>query len=288
MENEIKPSLEKALAKTEDDADTSLKAAQGVFAALRKISSAARLGNLKDLKSAMEAADKAEAALRQQMANAKAGWNFNDEAYLSDGSYVIELLELAAQKGLRIFQSEDRLFAYPVLVRVLPAEKAVLIDKTREKRLRPGVLVEYLKELQKRPPRFRPEVFIEALYSAYDAAVCKRNRDRQRLALTTVGSQPVISLLDVYELLTVLPGQSKEYSKQEFVRDIYLLHRSTVDTTRKGARVSFPASTGTKTPSRTLSIINEQGELKRYYGVSFSQPQNVTETQDSQTPEGAI
>ncbi len=267
MENEIKPGLEKALAKTEDDAGASLKAAQGVLGALRKIRNAARVGSLKELRSAIDAADKAEALLRQVMANGKAGWDFNEEAYLSDGSFVKELLGAAAEKSLGIFQSEDRLFCYPVLIRVLPGEKAVLIDKSREKRLRPSVLIAYLKELQKRPPRFRPEAFLESLYLAYETAICKRSRGKEQLP-----SEPVIALLDLYDLLTLLPGLTKEYSKQEFVRDIYLLHRSGLDTTKKGARVSFPASTGTKIPSRTLSIINEQGEMKRYYGISFSAP----------------
>ncbi|MBI4332020.1 MAG: hypothetical protein HY673_12130 [Chloroflexi bacterium] len=267
MENEVKPGLEKALAKTENDANGSLKAAQSVLAALRKIRSAARVGNLKDLRIAIDAADKAELALRQHMANGRAGWDFNEEGYLSDGSFIKEVLEVASEKGLRVFESDDRLFCYPVLIRVLPGERSALIDKTREKRLRPTVLVDYLKELQKRPPRFRPEAFLESLYSAYETAVCKRSRNRELLA-----SDPVIALLDLYELLTLLPGQSREYSKQEFVRDVYLLHRSGVHTTRKGARVSFPASTGTKIPSRTLSLINERGELKRYYGICFSPP----------------
>jgi hypothetical protein len=80
----------------------------------------------------------------------------------------------------------------------------------------------------------------------------------------------VIPLLEIYELFTLLPNQAKDYSKQGFARDIYLLDRSGVTTTRKGGRVSFPASTGTKTSSRTLSVINERGEEKLYFGISFT------------------
>jgi len=62
----------------------------------------------------------------------------------------------------------------------------------------------------------------------------------------------------------------QDYSKQELARDIYLLDRSGVVTTRKGAKVSLPASTGTKSIARTLSVINERGEEKLYFGISFS------------------
>ncbi len=58
METENNPSLEKALAKTEEDANTSLRAAQSVVGALRKIRNAAKVGNLKDLRTAIDAADK--------------------------------------------------------------------------------------------------------------------------------------------------------------------------------------------------------------------------------------
>lgn len=264
MEEGHKATLEKALAKTEEDANVSLRAAQAVLAALRRFRNAAKLGNLKELHMAIEAAEKAEVLLQQQIATSKAGWDLNEETYLADGSFTREVLDTARQKAVSIFERDDRLYCYPVLIRVLPGERAVQIDKVREKRLRPGVLVNHLKELQKRPPRFRPEVFLEALYEAYNTAV----KSRAKGLLPNSGI--VIPLLEIYDLFTLLPGQSKEYSRQEFARDIYLLDRSGVAATKNGDRVSFPASTGTRIVSRTLSVINEHGEEKGYYGISFS------------------
>jgi hypothetical protein len=80
---------------------------------------------------------------------------------------------------------------------------------------------------------------------------------------------PVVPLVDIYGLLTLLPGQAREYSKQEFARDIYLLHRGDVTTTRSGARVSFPISRGVR--GKTLTVIDESGEQRRYYGIRFTQ-----------------
>ena len=49
----------------------------------------------------------------------------------------------------------------------------------------------------------------------------------------------VIKLLDIYQLLTLLPGQSKEYTKEEFARDIYLLDKSGITTTNNGFVLSL-------------------------------------------------
>jgi len=263
MEEIVAPYLEKSLARTELDAGVSLKAAQAVVQTLKKYCAALKVGNLKDLQVAINDVEKAELALRQQIATTKASWDFNVDSYLNSNAFIKEILATGEQKGVRIFERDDRLYCYPVLIRIVPSERLVRIDRTSEKRLRPTVLVNNLKELQKRAPRFRPEVFLEALHTAYKKAVQLKGK-----GLPISGT--VISLLEIYELFTLLPGQSKEYSKQEFARDLYLLDRSGVSATRNGAKVSLPASTGTKIPSRTLSIINENGQEKLYYGISFS------------------
>ena len=268
MEDNPATSLEKALARSEADAGSSLKAAQAVSQALKKYAGALKTGNLKEIQSAMNEVEKAEMVLRQQIATARDGWNFDIDSYINDGSYVKEILSLAEQKGVRIFERDDRLYSYPVLLRVLPSERTVMVDKLREKRIRPSFLVNRLKDLQKRPPRFRPEAFLESLYAAYRKVLQVRGIQDK----TASDSGSVVSLLEIWELLTLLPGQSREYSRQEFARDIYLLDRSGVDETRNKSRLSLPASTGTKIHSKTLSVINEFGEEKRYYGIAFNAP----------------
>jgi len=263
MEDAPNRSLEKSLARSESDAIAGLRAAQAVVSAIKKHRNALAAGNLKDLDTAMNEVEKAELVLRQQISTTRAGWDFDVDSYLNSSDFIKEVLATAGQKGVRLFERDDRIYSYPVLVRVIPSERLVRIDKNREKRLRPTVLVSHLKELQKKPPRFRPEAFLEAVHTAYEKAVQLKGKG---LAL----SGTVISLVEIYELFTLLPGQSKEYSRQEFARDIYLLDRSGVIATRKGAKVSLPASTGTKIPSRTLSIINESGEERLYYGIAFS------------------
>jgi hypothetical protein len=258
-------SLEKALEKTEGDASDTLKAANALISSLRKFHGAAKTGNLREIRSSIEAGERAMAALRQQFANAKDGWSFDEEPYFANGLYSKEVVATGQRMGVRIFERDERLYCYPALIRVSPNEKAVFIDRKRENRIRPSVLVTRLKELQRKQPRFRPESFLAALFEAYSKAVAMRGKDLLQMA-------PVVPLLDIYELFTLLPGQTREYSRQEFAHDIYLLHRSGVDATKTGAKVSFPASTGTKTLTRTISVITESGENKRYYGICFTQP----------------
>ncbi len=256
-------SLEAALARAESDVDAALKAAATVASSLKTFRAAVHVGNLRDLGPAIAAAEQALTGLRQQFANAKEGWDLDEDAYFANGFFSRELLQTAQRMNVRIFEQDDRLYCYPALVRVLADERCVLIDKKRERRLRPSVLVDHLKDLQRRLPRFKPEAFLEALYSGYTTIVAKRGKD-------LFGQGIVVKLLDVYDLLTLLPGQAREYSRQEFARDIYLLDRSGVTATKRGYVVSLPASTGTRSPGSTVRVITEQGEEKIYYGISFT------------------
>ena len=256
-------SLETALAKTEADADATLKAAIAAVSSLKKFRKAVQTGNLRELRKTIEATEQAVTALRQQFTNAKEDWNFDEEAYLSNKAFTSEILEAAKQIGLKIFEQDDRLYCYPFLIRILSGECSILIDKMRERRLRPSFLVKHLKDLQSKPPRFKPEAFLESLFSAYEIVVAPRGKELFNTGI-------VIKLRDIYDLLTLLPGQSKEYSTQEFARDIYLLDQSRVTRTKKGSVVSFPASTGTRSATSTITVITQTGQEKKYYGISFA------------------
>ncbi len=266
MESDGALSLEKALANTQSDADAVIKAAAAVGTAAKSLRAAAQVGNLRALGPSLTAAEQALAALRQQFANAKDGWDFDEDAYFGDGSFTRELKETAERLNVRIYEQDDRLYCYPSLVRVLPSDRAVEIDKKRDRRLRPTVLIEQLRILQKRPPRFRPEPFLEALFDAYETIAVKGGRKPGDL----FGQGRVVRLLDIYRLLTLLPGQSREYSRPEFARDIYLLDQSGVTRTRAGHAVSFP---GPRTPANTIRIVTQEGREKLYYAIAFSAAQ---------------
>ncbi len=264
MVAESNQSLEQALARTEADAEQALKAANALIVSLRRFRGAAKTGNLKDLHSAMAAADGALATFRQQFSNAKEGWNFDEASYFGAGRLSQELIAAGQKINVNISNRDERLYCYPSLVRVAQNERVVYIDRKREPRVRPSVLAARLRELQRRPSRFRPQPFLQALYEAYQKAVAMRPAQ-------LLSSTPLVPLLEIYDLFTLLPGQSREYTKEEFSRDVYLLHRSGVDTTRSGAKVSLPASSGLRSTQRVLSVITESGEQQRYFGISFTE-----------------
>ena len=261
--NDTSEHLEAALQRTESDADASLKAAAAVTRALKRFRLVVHDGNLRELKTALVAVEQSVDALQQQVAATSERWEFDETRYFASGAYIRELLDTAQRMRVAMFEQDEQLYCYPSLVRVLPAERTVLIDRTRERRMRPSIVVEHLRTLQERPPRFKPDAFLVALFSAYRVLA-------QRHGPGALQRGPVERLMQVYDLLTLLPGQSREYSRQEFARDIYLLDRSGVTATRDGFVVSFPASTGTRSASGVITAITETGQERRYWGIAFT------------------
>lgn len=256
--------LEQALAQTEADADAACKAATAALRTLKKFRAAAQTGNLRELQKVIETAGQAITELQEQFTRVKTGWDFDEDAYLSNGAFVAELLATAKQTGVSMYERDDRLYCYPTLIRVLANDRAVVIDKARERRLRPSVLVHHLQDLQNRPVRFKSEAFLESLHDAYTTAVKTRGKERRN-------TSAVVPLVEIYDLFTLLPGQAKEYSRQEFARDLYLLDQSNVTTVRNGAAISFHAARGNEAPSKVIPIVTKTGQAKAYYGISFTQ-----------------
>jgi hypothetical protein len=120
-----------------------------------------------------------------------------------------------------------------------------------------------LRELQNMPVRFKSDAFLESVYGAYIVAVKSRGKER-------LSTMPLIPLVEIYELLTLLPGQSREYSHQEFARDLYLLDQSGIRNIRKGFVVDLHAARGTEPTNKVVSIMTKEGAVKKYYGVSFT------------------
>jgi len=251
----------------EREAHAALKIAAAAISALRKFHSAAQLGNLKDLRKNIDFADQTVMQLKEQIEKARASWTLNDEEYLAGHAAALEFLNAAEEAGLKMFELDERLYCHPFLIRTLPEEGAVLIDKSLEKRIRPSFLIKYLKQLQEKPSKFKPETFLECLFECYEVLSAARGKGTTR-------NGTVVKLKEIYRLLTLLPGQNKNYSIQEFARDIYLLDKSLVNRTKKGFKVQFPADTGTKTKN-PLSVITEDGIEKIYYGISFSYQQET-------------
>ena len=263
------PTFEQAFSDVENAAASALRAANSLASLARQMHRAAREGNIGNMRRCADRMLSSVKLVRQEVDNAANAWPFDDaqeEQYLRD-SYTDELKKAAAASHLRIDERDGRLISHPSVVRILAGEKVVRVDRRRVSALRPTKLIALLLSNQQRRPRFRPETFLEALYKAYSMLAGRERTDR---LLNDRETGPVIPLLRIYEVFTSLPGSSRDYDQTDFARDLFFLESSNVRQVKSGARVSFPASTGTRRASGTLSFVGPDGELVIYYGIQFS------------------
>jgi len=243
----------------EEQAAGALRTVAGMARELKKARAAAAGGQMRDLRRAQEAAETLAGEAAEAVSALRREFSFDEQAHLASGGYTKELLGLAAEAGLAIMEEDDRVLCYPSVVRVLPADAAIEIDKVRDRRIRPSAVLLTLQARQARPARFRPEPFLASLLAAYELVVAQRQR----------AYDATVALGDVWSVLTLLPGQGREYTRQEFARDLYLLDQSGV-TEVKGRTMSLPASTLTKKTTKVLSTVTKDGRQKLYSGISFS------------------
>lgn len=250
-------SLEQALEGVERDAAAAVRNLAVALKEAKRARAAAASGQLRELRSALEnTVGLSEEALDVARA-LRAGWTFDEQAHFASGAYAKEVLALAAEEGVQAFEADERILSYPAIVQVSPSDTTVLIDRRRERRARPSVLVRMLQALQSKPPKFKAEAFLEALAAAYDLVVAKAGRPGA-----------TVKLVDVYKVLTLMPGSSREYTKQELARDLYLLDQSGVTGTKDGRTLRLPASALTR-GSGVLTTVTRSGQEKVYAGISF-------------------
>jgi len=252
-------SLEEALGDVEAEVDVALKATAALARELKKAKAAAAGGTVRDLRRSLDAAgtlvDEAAAAVSA----GEQGWDIDAGEHMASGAWAKEVIALAAEQGLTVTESDERLVCYPSLVKVVPGDAAIEIDRRRERRVRPSTVVAALAARQARPPQFRPEPFLEVLEDAYGWVV-------ERGGKRTWGA--VVRLVDVWGVLTLLPGSGRDYTKPEFARDLYLLDQSKITTTKAGRTARFAASTGTKAAG-VLTTVAADGRPVNYWGVAF-------------------
>lgn len=251
--------FESALDTTHAGADAALRSAGGLTRELRKAKAAAAGGQVRELRRALDAAAGLAAELSSQVQRVREAYDIDETTYLASGDYAKELLATASDRGVAMFEEDERLLCYPSIVRVVPGDSVVEIDRRRERRLRPSVLIGLLAAAQQRPPRFRGEQFLESLASGYDLVVAR------------AGKKPgaVARLVEIWTVLTLLPGQGKEYTRPEFARDLYLLDQGGTRQAKDGRTLRWHASSGTRTAG-VLTTVARTGQQQRYWGVSFT------------------
>jgi hypothetical protein len=256
---EPETSFESLLSQAQSRAETAFRSAGSIARELRKAKAAAATGQVRELRRALDAALGQANELVASVELARSGLDVDETGYLASGDYAKELLAMAAERGVSMYEEDERLLCYPSIVRIIPGDSVIEIDRRRERRLRPSFLLGLLAARQQRSPRFRAEQFLESLAAGYE------------LVAARAGKRPdaVVRLVDVWAVLTLLPNQSKEYTRPEFARDLYLLDQSGVKQTKSGRTVRLHASSGTRT-SGVLTTVARTGQQQLYWGVSFT------------------
>ena len=256
--------LEQAFRDAERAAASTLESAQALVSVTRKMQKAARVGNVAGMKRAQRELDAALGGLRQAVTNAVTSWPLTEdeeERYL-DSHYAAELRRTATERGLVIHERDGQLISHPSIVRILPGDRAVRVDRKKVSAIRPSHLAGLLLENQKKRSRYNSDRFLESLYAVYSELV------REESSMQGYGR--VVPLARIYKLFVARPGSGREYDRTDFARDLYMLDANGPGHTRKGAAVSFPASTGTRSGQGLFSFVGPNGQVVKYYGIRFT------------------
>ena len=250
--------LEGALGRVERDVEAGSKAVASLARELKRARAAAASGQVRELRRALDAVQAMAGDVVHRVGAAVAAYDVDETDMLASGAYAKELLAAAEAGDVAMFAEDDRLLCYPSIVRVLPGDLALEIDRKKARGIRPSVVVAQLAKAQRAGPRFKPAPFLASLVGAYDLVVAGQ------------GKEPgaVVRLLDVYNALTLLPGQSRDYTCAEFARDLYLLDQSGETAGPGGRRLRWAASSGTR-QAGVLSTVAMSGQQQRYWGIAI-------------------
>lgn len=165
-----------------------------------------------------------------------------------------ELLACAAEKNITITVRDRDLLAFPLVLRVEPDQRRVLINAKRVTSLRPSILVAEIDRVRARSKNFNAERFAALLHSAH-----VRCTDHSSARLD-----------DIWDTLTLLPASRADYPRDAFYADIHRLDRSGVRTTATGINFELRrGSTGMR--SGGAVVYAEDGEPCEYYRIVFEQ-----------------
>lgn len=250
-----------ALEEYSQGVNTWLTAAKKQAAAVGKLQKAVANGNARDIGKLRENAQEiSKDCHTKAMGCEPFGFDIKEYLQRKDG-YLAELNDAAQKAELNIFERDGVIFCYPSLVRLEPELAVARIDKKLEPSLRPDVLVAILKKVQSREPKAKPERFVETLFEAYKYVTAHSGRE----------DNADVALIQIYEVLTLLPGTNREYTLLDFTRDIYFLDTSGITETKKGFQLSLPASTVSRERSvKILPFVTRDGHEKEYASIKFT------------------
>ncbi len=269
MEGELfgEQSIEGALDAVREAAKQAMKASKEFDAAAKAIDKAAASGELAKLRTGLNRALGAAAAVDRSAGVVERAWPWtdSDEEALIASTFMLEVAAALRDQGVELNPYGSGWSASPVLVSVDPKSRSVRIDRIRRTALRPSLLAEAI-VAARRKPSTKPIQFIETLLAGYRAAVGTGSVQGE---LGRTGAS--VQLTEIYRLLTLLPDARRTYSLEDFARDLFALDRSGVAETKDGWRLFLSSSTSSKSGGGVLTVLDERGAPQHYFAAAFRQ-----------------
>lgn len=250
----------------ESAAEAAGSSAADMVKTARRLLKAAQDGNIAQIRRAAAQLTDTAAAVTDHVNLAVKSWPFaadTEMGYLAD-RFGDELRDEAQRIGLTIMPRDEALVCSPSIIRVLPGDRAVRVDGKKRTGIRPSRLATDLQANQQRQSGSNPQRFLEALFRAF-----RRVADRAADG-GLFDSGRMVSLDEIYESFTTWPTTTRQYTRTDFARDIYLLDIADEKTTKSGATVSFHHSTAARSGRKIFSFVDPAGNLIPYYGVRFT------------------
>ncbi|MEJ0019420.1 MAG: hypothetical protein WDN25_23285 [Acetobacteraceae bacterium] len=241
------------------------KQVAALLKSIRRLRRATQEGAMATLPSAVAAAQADAGRLAEPLADAAAALGYDVADAFASGAWLDELAAAAQEAGVVLVRRDGRVTAYPVALRLDARAQGVRVGRRLERRIRPGFLAAQLKLLQQRPERFNARQFLDRLFALYQS-VARAEDPEWRPA--RAGEGPLVSLADLYELLTLLPAAGADYPLEEFTTDLLRLDRHPDATDKGGRRFELGGSTGRKGGKR-LTVFDEAGEQHDYFAIRF-------------------
>ncbi|MDH7578364.1 MAG: hypothetical protein QHH75_11245 [Bacillota bacterium] len=189
---------------------------------------------------------------------------FDAAAYLRE-DFELGFFAACRAQGLTVTGSFPTYEVFPFRVRVYPERSAIEVNDRVVRLLRPRALAAYLKAARERLYRenFNANRFIDALARTYDTLLAI-HWAKQGIDLPQGTDIP---LQDIYEQLTILPLQKRQYTRQHFAFDLHRLLLADIFTTSDGRRLEL-GEPGKKI--RPIVIYDAQGRERRYGSLRFT------------------
>ena len=125
------PTFEEGFSAAENAADSVLSSLNDAASIARQLRKASQDGNIAAMRRHSERLGTMVGRIGQEISNASSAWPFtaDEEREYLEGGYTEELKGEAQRRGLQVFERDGRIIAHPSVVRVLPGDRAVRIDR---------------------------------------------------------------------------------------------------------------------------------------------------------------